>query len=108
MTNPYGLRRHTAPKMDRAASYKHQIATLRKNSMERLEVSLEEYNGADLCNIAVRRDSTGSHALNGMKATARFVSVNIRQLPALIAALQQAEAKAHEMGLLHSQTTDAA
>jgi hypothetical protein len=91
---------HSAPKMARAARYKHTIANIRKNSCERLQVTLEEYNGCDLVNLSVVRDSTGRHSLNGMRGTARFVSLNARLLPQLIAALQDAERKAQELGLL--------
>ena len=91
---------HSAPKMIRAPRYKHKVASLRKNSMERLDITLEEYNGADLVNLAVARDSTGHHRLNGMRGTARYVSLNARLLPQLIAALQEAERKAVELGIL--------
>jgi len=86
--------------MARAPSYRHKIASLRKNSMERIDVTLEEYNGTDLLNIAVVRDSTGSHTLNRMKETARYVSVGVRLLPQLIEALATAEHKAREMNLI--------
>jgi hypothetical protein len=86
--------------MQRAARYKHKVATLRKNSLERLEITLEEYNGCDLLNLAVVRDSSGSHRLNGMRGTARYVSLNTRLLPQLIAALQDAQRKAAELGIL--------
>ena len=79
---------------ERAPRYKHKVATLRKNSMERLDITLEEYNGCDLVNLAVVRDSTGHHSLNRMKHTARYVSVSARLLPQLIEALQQAESRA--------------
>jgi hypothetical protein len=95
---------HSAPKMARAARYKHKVATLRKNSMERLDITLEEYNGADLLNIAVVRDSTGHHRLNGMRGTARYVSLNARLLPQLIAVLQDAQRKAAELGVLSFET----
>jgi hypothetical protein len=93
--------------MQRAPRYKHKVATLRKNSMERLDISLEEYNGCDLVNLAVVRDSTGKDRLNGMRGTARYVSVSTRLLPQLIAALQEAQQKAAELGLLQLSTTDA-
>jgi hypothetical protein len=94
------LTSHSAPKMGRAARYKHRIASLRKNSLERLDVSLEEYNGVDLVNLAVVRDSTGNHRLNGMQGTARYVSIATRLLPQLITALQDAQRKAREIGTL--------
>src|SRR5687767_11951238 len=95
MLNP-----HSAPKMARAARYKHTIANIRKNSCERLQVTLEEYNNVDLVNLSVIRDNSGRHSLNGMRGTARFVSVNIRLLPQLIEALQDAQLKARELGVL--------
>lgn len=91
---------HSAPKMARSARYKHKVATIRKNSMERLDITLEEYNGADLLNLTVVRDSTGKHSLNAMRGTARYVSLNARLIPQLIAVLQEAERKAIELGVL--------
>jgi hypothetical protein len=91
---------HSAPKMQRAPRYKHKVATLRKNSMERLDITLEEYNGCDLVNLAVVRDSSGHHTLNRMKHTARYVSVSARLLPQLIEALQEAERQARAQGIL--------
>lgn len=98
---PYN--RHTAPAMGRAPAYKHEIASLRKNSGERLVVTLEEYNRSDLCNLTVRRDGSGQHRKGKMKATARVVSIRVSQLPALIAALQDARAKAVDMGTLEPE-----
>ncbi len=51
---------HTAPKMDRAPRYRHKVASFRKNSMERLDIVIEEYNGLDLLNLSVTRDSSGT------------------------------------------------
>jgi hypothetical protein len=101
------LRRHSAPAMGRLPRYKHEIAALRKNSCERLHVSLEEYNGLDLVNLAVKRDSTGKHRIGGMKQTARYVSIQLRQLPDLIRALQDAQAKAITEGLLEASVESA-
>jgi hypothetical protein len=98
---------HSAPKMPRAARYKHKVASLRKNSMERLDISLEEYNGAYLVNLSVVRDSTGRHSLNGMRGTARFVSLSVQLLPPLILALQEAERQAVKEGLLDKQSDEA-
>ena len=95
---------HSAPKMQRAPRYKHKVATLRKNSMERLDITLEEYNGCDLVNLAVVRDSTGKHRLNGMRGTARYVSLSTRLLPQLIAALQDTQRRAVELGILSPET----
>jgi hypothetical protein len=97
---------HSAPKMARGPRYRHKIATIRKNSMERLDVTLEEYNGADLLNLTVVRDSTGKHRLNGMRSTARYVSLNARLLPQLIAALQDAQRKAAELGIIETSAAE--
>jgi len=94
------LRRHTAPQMLREPKYRHKIASFRKNSMERVDVELIEYNGCDLAHIAVVRDASGHHSLNHMKGTARYVSLNVRQLPQLIEALQEAERRAIAEGFL--------
>jgi hypothetical protein len=89
--------------MGRSPRYKHKVASLRKNSLERLDITLEEYNGADLLNLTVVRDSTGTHRLNGMRGTARYVSIGVHLLPQLIACLQDAQRKAIERGVLASQ-----
>jgi hypothetical protein len=68
--------------------------------MARTDITLEEYNGADLLNLVVVRDSTGKHRLNGMRRTARHVSFNARLIPQLIAALKDAKHKAVELGVL--------
>jgi hypothetical protein len=96
---------HSAPKMARAPRYKHKVATIRKNSMERLDICLEEYNNVDLVNLSVVRDSTGRHSFNGMRGTARYVSLNARLLPQLIAALQDAQRKAIELGIIIDTST---
>ena len=91
---------HTAPKMDRAPRYRHQVASFRKNSMERLDVVIEEYNGLDLLNLSVTRDSSGQHSLKRMRGTARYISLQIKQLPQLLEALKEAEQLAIKRGLL--------
>jgi hypothetical protein len=94
------LTRHSAPQMDRKPRYHIEVANIRKNSMERLQVLLTEYNGNDLVHVAVVRDATGQHRVRGMKGTARYVSLNVRQLPALIAGLEDARRRAVAEGLL--------
>lgn len=102
------LRRHSAPQMGRAPRYHIEVANIRKNSMERLQVLLTEYNGADLVHVAVARDATGKHHVRGMKGTARYVSLNVRQLPALISALEEARSRAIAEGLLADDGSGAA
>jgi hypothetical protein len=96
------LNPHSAPKMSRAPRYRHKVASIRKNSLERIEIELIEYNDNDLCHIAVKRDSSGHHSLNKMRETARYVSLATRLLPQLIAALQDAQRRAAELGILES------
>jgi len=98
------LHRHTAPKMNRETNYKFEIAKLRKNSCERLHVDLTEYRNMNLLNLSVQRDSTGKHRIGKMKQTARFVSIQVHQLPALIEALKEAETKAVEIGVLKKES----
>ncbi len=97
---------HSAPKMNRPPRYRHKIGSFHKNSLERVEVELTEYNGVDLCNIAVVRDDSGRHSLNGMKGTARYVSLGVRHLDRLISDLTKAREHAHAMGLLGKSTEE--
>jgi hypothetical protein len=62
-------------------------------------VQLTEHNGVDLVDVAVVRDTTGKHDVRGMKGTARYVSLNVRQLSALIAGLEDARRRATAEGL---------
>ncbi|HEY7557158.1 MAG TPA: hypothetical protein VIH18_20340 [Candidatus Binatia bacterium] len=101
------LNPHSAPKMSRAPRYRHKVASIRKNSLERIDIELIEYNGNDLCHIAVKRDSSGHHSLNRMKETARYVSLNVRLLPQLITALQDAQRKAFELGIVDTSNQEA-
>jgi hypothetical protein len=94
--------------MSRPPRYHITVASLRKNAMERLQVLLTEYNGNDLVHVAVVRDATGKHQVRGMKGTARYVSLNVRQLPALIAGLEEARRRAIAEGLLADDSTSEA
>jgi hypothetical protein len=67
---------HTAPKMARAPRYRHKVASFGKNSMERVDVMLEEYNGIDLLNVSVS-DSSGQHSLKRRRGDR-----SVRQSPA--------------------------
>lgn len=73
------------------------IATIKKNARETLVVDLSEYKGHDLLGLRVWvPDDNG----DGLKPTAKGVTVNVTLLPQIIAALQQAEAEARRLGLL--------
>ena len=73
------------------------IATLRKNAAEEVRVSLDEFKGHDLISLRVWCDP---YAGDARVPTKRGLSVSVRLLPELIAALRQAEAEAREAGLL--------
>jgi hypothetical protein len=93
--------------MHRAPRYRHKVASIRKNSLERIEIELIEYNDNDLCHIAVKRDSSGHHSLNKMRETARYVSLKVQLLPQLIDALQGAQRKAIELGIVETSNHEA-
>lgn len=73
------------------------IAVIRKNSREEIRVELAEYNGHDLINVRVWADR---HDGAGRVATKAGIACNIRLLPELITALQNAEGEARRAGLL--------
>lgn len=71
------------------------VAELKKNSREVLKVSLSEYLGFPLADVRTYAPVPGSGVL---APTKKGISVRVDMLPDLIAALQQAEAKARDMG----------
>ena len=81
------------------------IATLRKNSTEEIRVGLDEYKGHDLISLRVWADP---YAGDERVPTKKGLSVNVRLLPELIAALREAEALAREAGLLGDEGQAAA
>jgi hypothetical protein len=74
------------------------IAIIRKNALEEIRVELAEFNGYDLIHLRVWTEprNGGSERI----PTKAGVCCNVRLLPELIAALQQAEAAARDAGLL--------
>ncbi len=74
------------------------IATIPKNARERVQVELTEFNGHNLLAIRVFAD-------NGAKwvPTKKGVTVRVDMLPALIAALTEAETEARAAGLLAAE-----
>jgi hypothetical protein len=76
------------------------IASLEKNSRERVRVALDEYQGVKLIDIRITTElSQGT----GIQApTKKGVALNVAKLPELIDALQQAERRARELGLIAS------
>ncbi|MGI8839896.1 MAG: PC4/YdbC family ssDNA-binding protein [Caulobacteraceae bacterium] len=74
------------------------IATLPKNSRERVRVALDEYQGHRLIDVRVVAQLTESS--NAWFPTKRGVSLAIAHLPVLARALAAAEAQARELGLI--------
>jgi hypothetical protein len=74
------------------------IATIRKNSAEEIRVELGEFNGHDLVNVRVWAEPRNGGAER--IPTKAGIACNVRLLPELIEALQQAEMAARNAGLL--------
>ena len=73
------------------------IATIVKNQREEVRVSLDEFKGHRLVDIRVFTDPyTGDERV----ATKKGISLAVGKLPALIAALRDAEREARAAGLL--------
>ena len=82
-------------------SQRHQaqhIATIRKNALEEIRVGLSEFNGYELLQLRVWTEPRGGGAER--IPTKSGIACNVRLLPELIEALQQAEAAARKAGLL--------
>ena len=84
---------------------KATIATIPKNKLEEVRVELDEYKGHDLVSLRVWADP---YAGDERVPTKRGLNVNVRLLPELIAALQEAEAAAREAGLFDEDEQEAA
>ena len=69
------------------------IATIQKNSRERVYIDLTEFKGHNLVDIRVFADNGSEHT-----ATKKGVSLAIAKLPILIEALRNAEAEARSLG----------
>jgi hypothetical protein len=75
-----------------------EIAVIRKNALEEIRVGLSEFNGHDLLNIRVWAEPRNGGA--GRIPTKAGIACNVRLLPELIEALQQAAMAARKAGLL--------
>ena len=73
------------------------IATVPKNGCEDVRVSLSEYRGHALVDVRTFSEVGDAHE---RRATKKGVALKLERLPALIAALQAAEAEAQARGLL--------
>jgi hypothetical protein len=74
------------------------IAELEKNRRERVRVALDQWQGHNLIDIRVTAQFT--EAVDVWGPTKKGLSMNVALLPALRAALVEAEARAKEMGLI--------
>jgi hypothetical protein len=74
------------------------ISVIRKNAAEEIRVELAEFNGHQLVNFRVWADPRNGGAER--IPTKAGIACNVRLLPELIAALQEAETEARERGLL--------
>ena len=81
-----------------AESQGYRGAVLRKNMTEEIRIELSEFNGHDLINVRIWTDprNGGSERI----PTKAGICCNVRLLPELIDALQQAETQARAGGLL--------
>ena len=75
------------------------VATIQKNQTEQVRITLTEFGGHQLIDARVYCHPHGDPD-RAMIATKRGLSVRVELLPLLIAALQAAERKALEAGLL--------
>lgn len=75
------------------------IARLDKNRREQLRVALDRYQGINLLDLRVTVDLTEASGVQ--TPTKKGISIQVRQLPALLDALHQAEARARQLGLIH-------
>ncbi len=73
-----------------------RVATIAKNRMEELRITLTEYQGHDLIDIRVFALPYAGRGKD-MVATKKGLALNVAKLSALIAALQTAERQAQEV-----------
>jgi hypothetical protein len=75
-----------------------RVAIVPKNAHEDIRISLTEFKGVKFADVRIFAKFAGPAEARG--PTKAGVAVPFASLPALITALQAAEAKAREMGLL--------
>ena len=74
------------------------IASLQKNAREELRVDLTEYRGHRLLGLRIWADKSDG---SGKVATPKGVTVKVAMLPAIRAALADAERQARDAGWLN-------
>jgi len=75
------------------------IETIPKNAKEQIRVELVEFKGYDLLGLRVYADTD-----NGPIATRKGITVSVKLIPDLLAALHKAESAAVKAGLLTGGT----
>jgi hypothetical protein len=78
------------------------VARLTKNRREQLRIALDRYQGIDLIDLRVTVNLTETSSVQ--TPTKKGLSLQIGQLPGLIEALQAAQARAVELGLIEGGT----
>jgi hypothetical protein len=79
------------------------IATLDKNSRERVRVALDTYRDTRLIDLRIVVDLSGSSGIDA--PTKKGISLRVEFLPELRRALAEAEARAREMGWIEGPAT---
>lgn len=74
------------------------VAEVQKSSRERVRIALDRFKGHDLIDVRVTVEMTQATGI--YMPTGKGVSLKVEKLPELIAALQAAQARAVEEGLL--------
>ena len=77
-----------------------QIATVPKNGVEEVRISLSDYMGHALIDLRTFAEFGDA---DERRATKKGIALKIERLPELIAGLQRAEAEARSRGLLTSK-----
>lgn len=74
------------------------VAAIPKNSRQEIRVGLREFRGAKFVDLRIFAELTGT--TDARSPTKEGVAIAFDRVSAVIAALQQAEAKARELGLV--------
>ena len=78
------------------------IANLRKNAREKLRICLDNWQGHDLIDVRVTTQINAETDI--WSPTKKGVSINVALLSELVRALQGAETKARELGLIGGES----
>ena len=82
-----------------AATEDIRVATIAKNQIEELRITLTNFKGHDLVDIRIFAEPYADDG-EGKRATKKGVCLSLEKLPELIEALQKAEEEARAHGLL--------